>query len=815
MKKKVLFAVLLTNLTTLLTESSKQDLNYTSLMQRYYILCGPDYFCLDASKTHQYDIHPTFSYAHLELCPECSCDFTCVRIGNCCPDIFFALRELQCVNRTIIQGRNDTALDQYVSELMVVTCPPNTDGALREKCESQFDTQSRLQNFPVTGLEIPLTYYNQYCAECHEVKDVIRWSLDINCTLFADFNFLSTLDEVVTMAHEKQCIFQAYLPQNQLVDSRHENCYDRFEEKRVFTKCNETGLWEAYDVNILYACESSYVVEYRLFKNIFCYMCNPSHLFHKTTVGKCNVTGQWAPYDEELEQACLHLPHSPSTRPYKNIFCYLCNRPNVTNEQFVDVSSSITEFAINSANFLYQYNITVNEFDLNFFSDFIKERIRLDKQLGEEVHKALSVDTIRTHDNTVLNLTRLLHNEIALYPRSLGVCEMRKTILPPNYDFPCSCNISCLFNENPQPIFHCCADLAIELRTSCHNRLELTAIEGFSKVPGGYLVIDTCYQEVTFEIYKDRCQTKTDGDIYSSLPVNLAGETISYNNLYCAICNQDSKQYIDKLNGLSYLSNNRSKTVFDAIDDFRSSSTSYEPWDLEIICPQYLDFVHYLLLGEVIEIARKSDCRIKYINSLKKSASCDSRGQYECSELSNWTYADSDIEWACNNFVTVYPELFPIDMAIPTYLSEELDLSPEKIYRHVKNKVYQNPYCALCKPVQNFSTKFIASCNVTGLWQKYDPVEESLCHSLPTIYYYYPFKNRYCVDCNGIKTMIEAFRGPEGTIPSYDPIPGVTWFPVLRNLFSVSDDKLSYTSNKENCGANQKFDYYEVRFLFK
>ena len=201
MRKIVILFVTL--LTTRLTESSNQDLNYTSLMQEYYILCGPDYFCLDASKTHQYDIHPTYSHAHLELCPECSCDFTCVRIGNCCPDIFFALPELQCVNRTIIQGRNDTALDQYVSELMVVTCPPNTDGALREKCESQFDTQSRLQNFPVTGLEMPLTYYNQYCAECHEVKDFIRWSLDINCTLFADFNFLSTLDEVISMAYEK------------------------------------------------------------------------------------------------------------------------------------------------------------------------------------------------------------------------------------------------------------------------------------------------------------------------------------------------------------------------------------------------------------------------------------------------------------------------------------------------------------------------------------------------------------------------------------------------------------------------------------
>ena len=812
MKTIVLVAVLITNLKTILTDISKQDLNYTFLMQEYYLLCGPEYFCLNASQTHQYDRHPTYSYAHLEVCPECSCDFECVRIGNCCPDIFFALPKLQCVNRTIIQGQNDNVLDQHVSEPMVVTCPPNTDETLREKCESQFDTKSRLQNFPVTGQEIPLTYYNQYCAECHEVKDFILWSLDINCRLFADFNFLSTLDEVISTAYEKQCIFQAYLPRNQLVDSRSENCYDRFEETSMFTKCNETGLWKAYDANILYACESRYVVEYRLFKNIFCYMCNPSRHYQNATVGKCNVTGQWKAYDAELEHSCLLLPHSPSTQPYKNIFCYLCNRPNITNEPFVDVSSSITEFAINGTNFNYQYNVTVNEFDLEFFSYFIQERIRLDARLGEEDLKVFSVDTIKTPDNSVLNLTRLLHQEIALYPRDLGVCEIRKTILPPDYDFPCSCHISCVFNNSREPRDHCCADLAIELRTSCLNRLELTTIERFKKVPGGYLVIDLCYQEVTIKIYQDRCQKRTNGDIFSSLPVNIAGEKISYSNLYCVMCNQDSKQYIDKLNDIYNQSYNRNKTVFDTIDEFRSSSASFEPWDLEIICPQYLDYSHYLLLGDVIDTARKSDCRIQYINSLTMSTACDPRGHYKCSELSDWTYAGNDVEWACKNLVTVYPELLPIGIKIPSSLSEELDVSPEKNYRRFKHKVYQNPFCALCEPVQNFSTKFISSCNETGLWHKYDHVVESLCHSLPTIYYYYPFKNWYCVICNGITHGMQAFQGHVGKIPSFDPIPGVTWFPVLRNLFSVSDDKHSSTSNKEKCDPNQKYDYHEVHF---
>ena len=649
----------------------------------------------------------------------------------------------------------------------------------------------------------------------------MSWSLDINCSLFADFNFLSTLDEVIRLAYESYCIFQAYLPGNMLVASRPENCFDKFEEKKLFAKCNETGLWETYDANIIYACESRYLGQYRLFKNMFCYICNPSQHYATSVVEKCNVTGQWEPHDLGLEKSCLYLPKSHATHPYKNIFCFLCNRRNSSNEQFVDLFSRIKEFAITDDKFHYQYNVIISAFNLEYFSFFTKENIKMENHLGNVVFNPFSVDTIRTQTNSVVNLTNLLQQEISLNNRNLDVCHARKTILPPAYGSSCDCKISCLFTEYAKfnERSFCCADLAMELHTACQNSLELTKLERLNKYtyPKGYLVISGCFQEKTFELFIDKCKERTEGDIFSTLPINKVGDSIAYNNLYCAICNLESKRYEDKLNGFGDLLDVRNNTISiqNSIDDFNFSQELFDPWDLEFVCPQYLDFSHYLLFGQFLETARSSGCRIQYMNNLSTSSSCEGRGQYKCSREPNWTYADNDTKWACNNLVTVYPEFRRIQMHIPNYLSNKVDVSPEKHYRPKANVVFGNPYCALCEPVLPFSTKFISACNMTGLWGHYDSVLESRCLNLPQIYYFYPFKNIFCVHCNGISTGGAADDAPGPHIPWYKRIPGVTWFPVLRNLFSISSDKeQSETSYYTKCGSTQQYDVDKVCFYY-
>ncbi|KAK3096489.1 hypothetical protein FSP39_000668 [Pinctada imbricata] len=228
-------------------------------MREYYLTCGADYFCFDVSKTKVWDVAPMTSYRHLGVCPECSCDIQCIRRGDCCPDLFFTFPETECVNRTIIKGINDRARDQRYSEYMVTRCPEKTEPELRHRCESNTDIKSRLINFPVTGRETPLTFYNTYCAECHGVTDYDLWNLDIQCALFADFNYLSTIDDIIETAFDSVCTFQTYFPHIEI--GLAPNCFEINEDETLITNVIKPGNGR---ISTKISCMD----------NIFCVLCN-------------------------------------------------------------------------------------------------------------------------------------------------------------------------------------------------------------------------------------------------------------------------------------------------------------------------------------------------------------------------------------------------------------------------------------------------------------------------------------------------------------------------------------------------------------
>ncbi|KAK3108139.1 hypothetical protein FSP39_001862 [Pinctada imbricata] len=338
-------------------------------MKAYYLLCGAEYFCFPPYKTHQWEILPNLSYRHFNVCPECQCDNACIQRGDCCADLYFSFPHLNCVNRTIINGRYEKDQTEQYSALMVDSCPVGSSKELKEKCSSLNDTKSRLKHYPVTGNELPLTFYNIFCAKCNNVLNFTSWSLDINCSLFADFNYLTTLDEVVDLAIERRCIFQAYKKDDEFGESKEENCFDIDGSQTIITKCNQTSEWIVYDGNIAYACESFFKGNYRFFKNVFCYMCNPSgHEFMTNTIATCNVTGEWLIQDSGLQQACTDLPMSFSTAPFKNIFCYLCNRGNDSSHMFVDIMGKVNEFPIEDIYFHFQYDLYIADFNLQYFT---------------------------------------------------------------------------------------------------------------------------------------------------------------------------------------------------------------------------------------------------------------------------------------------------------------------------------------------------------------------------------------------------------------------------------------------------------------
>ena len=57
--------------------------------------------------------------------------------------------------------------------------------------------------------------------------------------------------------------------------------------------CNVTGLWSTYDPDIEWACEHLNLAYKWRYKNVFCYICNPSLVSTHSEIiyDRCNVTG--------------------------------------------------------------------------------------------------------------------------------------------------------------------------------------------------------------------------------------------------------------------------------------------------------------------------------------------------------------------------------------------------------------------------------------------------------------------------------------------------------------------------------------------
>ncbi|KAK3097944.1 hypothetical protein FSP39_014723 [Pinctada imbricata] len=772
--------------------------DYTHLMKKYYLLCGPEYFCLPPIKTYQWEVSPNLSYQHMKVCPECQCDKACIKRGDCCADLYFSFPDLVCVNRTIINGRYEKDRTEQSSALMVTSCPADSKTKSKEKCSLYKDTRYRLRNFPVTGLDFPLSYYNKYCAECNGVKNYTFWTLDINCSFFADFNFLSTIDEVIDMAFDRECIFQAIQDDDTFSEIKQENCFDIDERRTLFTKCNQTGEWLTYDSNIAYACESFYKRKYRLFKNMFCYMCNPSgrNLLAKDMITTCNITGQWMTYDSGLQQACLDLPQTLETKPFKNIFCYLCNRGNDSSQIFVDILGQFYENPINDVEYPYIYYLDITDFNLDFFNHVSKRKMEKDKSLSKVIHSQFALSSFRTNDGTLINITNLLLQKAAMEMREIQVCDSRNFVKPTEYS-DCTCDISCLFVRDK-----CCDDLSLQVpmhcrRTSLHDPTK----ENTKGIP----TLNGCFQETTRNFIKKGCTLPESGDIFSQIPLTKVNG-VNYDNFYCVLCNLNSGGLVKKMQG-NFSDQEASQTSSetndaDFIDHYLNIRSQFEIWDLNIVCPQYLDYSHYLKVGDVIEIAKRMQCRIRFIEKTEGSHECLlSRGaKIRCADLSDWTYSDKDVEWACNNLIDF--QGYPANIFTKS-IPEEFDSSREKNYRYY-SKGYTNVYCAICKPNSKFPEYFIDNCTLSR--------DSYLCSYYPRIYYYYPFKNIHCTLCNNISfgSVRDSYHDPGPNINI--PIAGINWFPILRNMFSVHDDDTTEVvdSSTGKCKSNQVYDPYKV-----
>ncbi|XP_061198098.1 uncharacterized protein LOC133206182 isoform X2 [Saccostrea echinata] len=218
-------------------------------------------------------------------CPPCSCEKKCWADRNCCPDLYFSHPEPACTSAAILN--ESLTYEQSSTFLMIDSCPKSTDKEIKRNCEGDSSYTEKILYPPVTSQNSSLAYLNRYCADCNDDFNYDPWPLDIVCDKFLDINFISSYAELIEKGRENRCNILSYPPHEEI----NYRCRQDVQVRVNFDSCNKTGSWKTFDYNIQRACESRYINKDKMFKNMFCKICNPP-VYTENVIGRCNVTGR-------------------------------------------------------------------------------------------------------------------------------------------------------------------------------------------------------------------------------------------------------------------------------------------------------------------------------------------------------------------------------------------------------------------------------------------------------------------------------------------------------------------------------------------
>ncbi|CAC5392342.1 unnamed protein product [Mytilus coruscus] len=459
-----------------------------------------------------------------------------------------------------------------------------------------------------------------------------------------------------------------------------------------------TGLWDKFDPDIQYACESTYMLKYKVFQNIFCYICNPTDGINNKSFRNCNVTGFWTPYDKGLHNACQFYRQTDTKYSFINVFCFLCNRDHTNNSSFQDAQAAVTFFVKGN---IYFYQLTnIKKYSLLFFKQYLKEQMNN------------TIATTNGNKSFTLNLTQILLKAYAHTPLLPGLCN--ETLLQPNAlniikstKKGCSCNLSSFYNGE-LPL---CLDLSLSNPFICVSNV---INFGYYGKTGEriYAMVGSCSVNVYSTVLRERCAGNAN-DIYSFLPVVDTLTNIQYKNVHCFICNQ----VID----------------VDNIDNVVNSDNYKSMFDINIICKQtYIDFSRLLSLTEIIRNALINNCRISLLNPIVHPRSCHNDGVnvsvhnsiHQCNNSGLWPEFDLDIKLACEQLS--YVDLRMVDD---------------------NNELFKNMFCSICNPPY-FDEEMITNCSISDSCPIISENRATGCRVFPKVVNHLPYKNGFCYMCN-------------------------------------------------------------------
>ncbi|CAC5390475.1 unnamed protein product [Mytilus coruscus] len=562
------------------------DTDFDYLLYQYILICG-NMLC-NVTK----NVAPKIP-AYLSTCTECSCDENCIFDGSCCPDIFFSLN-LQCTNTSIVSHNYEPGNLFEDSFLMRGTCPEDTDSSWKANCEGNKTLSEKIQFLPVTSSETMITYKNKFCAQCNNESKFEQWLFNSVCDEFVDFNFISSLDEILKTAIDKKCKISSKLAGLNTI-----GCFRVYGYNTIKT-CNVSGSWITYNKDIEWAC-LNYNNKFLDFKNVFCYICNPPVKVEEV-ITDCNITGKlfWNEDYPNVQAACNKLGATTSTYPFKNIYCYLCNSIPLQHYingrrvfMYFDANVSIKEKVENGKYF--EYTFEIDSFNAEFRDSYLKTQTNW----SSETHLMV---------NNRVNLTEIYTYYYAMTGNG-HFCVNISSIIMADERHNCGCYDSCHFAYKKP----CCIDADFKYSTSCID---------------GYLVYDGCEDiAMDFKILSYKCQNiEESSDLFSSIPVHSEQSNANYKNIYCAMCR-------------NYKTSSKANHKADSFSVF----LTFKPWKFILICKCVIPIHFHVFLSHLFETRFLSSCKLTLVPDV-----CHKR----CPIRPDYTKRKTDISWACQNFVS-------------------------------------------------------------------------------------------------------------------------------------------------------------------
>lgn len=652
-------------------------LNLTRLMGIYINACGTESMCSNWSEFQKTEKTPITS-----RCPPCSCEEDCFRMMNCCPDKFFLERKLTRIHFPFYEMPSESITAVIFQRYALIDyCPNYVDQTMNSLCQKP--PKGLKNRIFVTSLVSNYTYYNFHCALCHgeEETDLVKWEITIYGYDTA-INFVETAEELLQVIRFFKTSFILFYPQTSLKDIVVQIPFD--------TETYSEGCF--HDVDLALACDSSYVHEYRLFKNIFCFMCKvQSFKPSKNSISSCRSQ------DDDARKLCMTSPQSDLTYPYRNYHCFSCNMhvPFVSFISPIDQNKDRTRYTfLDMSTLIQEDSFEILTFSHNVFNDFL---------VLQKIYNTTTITNSNIRPDNK-DFSHLIKKMAAVYPHRICNDSFLPSVVQNLIRMECDCSPLCLFTDSCA----CCIDTALIHSVECISSTRAVFTEDYKERDIKIQVVGACYKEMGVskqeeENIKNLCEN---GDL-NEFDIPVMSRNITYKNVFCFLCNTNFK-----------------------IENNSLITESYDILNIRIHCKQQLAFNFFARFSQVLMEALAKKCDIVYdINRLVvcgsdrkldqfistcnvsiKKRDIDKAEVLACEKTSHQVFPSFEIFknefcYLCNSPVTSLVEANDCNVSnvhLEAYKNACMSL-PDVSYHPVVHP-YRNIFCSLCtKEASNFS----------------------------------------------------------------------------------------------------------------